>query len=446
MVKVSIKKNIKPKTTKQKQKQTQKQIVNINIGDTITKKKRGRPTKKSKIEKQQIKPVSQQPIIQSYNQPIFKQSTPQQPSSLASSILASQNIPSVKKEEVKEESTIRKALIDQNLSTAEDPIEKTNDLERVRVERLKKFEKPKIEIIKDEPIRSALLGQLLSEQGDDTEEINALKFQTPERQSFGTQTQLFSLSLEPPESFESLSALRKEQKARSKKFDILRQRRTITSTDTEEFVPTVNEEQTNETPLTQPEERGAIDLLTQSESTEENPLLPTIETEINPFISKPVEPIDETLELGFGGLSEGSIQTSVGTILPPEPVSQEQLLRKQQQLPPLTILTPIPYRTERLVKDEGPSEGASEGQAEGSTEGRAEITQEAKPLKPSDYIRAKWRELSSAGALEGYNYTFTNKTGKSQVRPSKDLLLEILSIDPSYEPPDSKKPGVKITK
>ena len=82
MVKVLIKKNIKPKTTKQKQKQKQTQTVNINIGDTITKKKRGRPTRRSKIEKQPTKPTAQQPITQSYNQPIFKQSTPQQPSTL----------------------------------------------------------------------------------------------------------------------------------------------------------------------------------------------------------------------------------------------------------------------------------------------------------------------------------------------------------------------------
>ena len=145
MVKVLIKKNIKPKTTKQKQKQKQTQTVNINIGDTITKKKRGRPTRRSKMEKQTTKSASQQPITQSYIQPIFKQSTPNQPSTLASSILASQNIPTVIKEEVKEESAIKKALIDQNLST-EEPETKTNDLERVRVERLKKFETPKVEI------------------------------------------------------------------------------------------------------------------------------------------------------------------------------------------------------------------------------------------------------------------------------------------------------------
>ena len=78
MTKVSIKKNVKPKTMKQKQRQTQKTNVTVNIG-TGAIKKRGRPTKKSQPVKQ-AQTISQ-PIIQSYNQPIFKQ-----PSSLASSI------------------------------------------------------------------------------------------------------------------------------------------------------------------------------------------------------------------------------------------------------------------------------------------------------------------------------------------------------------------------
>ena len=185
MGKVSIKKNIKPKKTitkktvkpkktipkkevQKEKEQTQSQNVIVNINDTITKKRRGRPSKKA----QEIKKPIQQPIapvIQSYNQPLFNKQAPQQPSSLASSILASQNVPKVIKEEVKEESALKKALIDQNLSTSEDPIEKSNDLERVRVERIKKVDK-----VKEKPIRSALLGQLLSDQGDDTEEIQSL--------------------------------------------------------------------------------------------------------------------------------------------------------------------------------------------------------------------------------------------------------------------------------
>jgi hypothetical protein len=63
----------------------------------------------------------------------------------------------------------------------EDPIEKSNDLERVKVERIRK---PKIEVIK-EPVRSALLSQLISEQGDDKEEIQQLiKFPKPPISTF----------------------------------------------------------------------------------------------------------------------------------------------------------------------------------------------------------------------------------------------------------------------
>jgi len=178
MVKVKVKKNIKPKITKQKQKQTQKTNVTVNIGTNIIKKKRGRPpTKKAKTDKQPTQAIS--PIIQSYNQPIFKQATPQQPSSLTSSILATQEKPKVIKEEVKEESTIKKALIDQNLSTDE-PISSANDLERVRNARVKKVDVVK-EVKKEKPFRSAILSQLLSEQGDDTEEIQALSPRVPSK-------------------------------------------------------------------------------------------------------------------------------------------------------------------------------------------------------------------------------------------------------------------------
>jgi hypothetical protein len=77
--------------------------------------------------------------------------------------------------------------------------------------------------------------------------------------------------------------------------------------------------------------------------------------------------------LGFGGLSEPPIQTSVGQILPPEPVSQNKLAVKETkkktetilepvkppppiiatQEPVATILEAIPYVTETLVKGDG---------------------------------------------------------------------------------------------
>ena len=125
MTKVSIKKNVKPKTLKQKQRQTQKQNVTVNIG-TGAIKKRGRQTKKA----QPVKPAQSisQPIIQSYNQPIFKPPIPQQ-SSLASSILATQLTPKVVAEEVKEQTSLRKALQEQN---TDESTPKANELERVR--------------------------------------------------------------------------------------------------------------------------------------------------------------------------------------------------------------------------------------------------------------------------------------------------------------------------
>ncbi len=76
-------------------------------------------------------------------------------------------------------------MIDQNLST-EEPETKKNDLERVKVERIKKFETPKIEIKKEEPIRHALFSQMLSDQQDDTEEIQQLiKLSKPPTIPFG---------------------------------------------------------------------------------------------------------------------------------------------------------------------------------------------------------------------------------------------------------------------
>jgi hypothetical protein len=170
MSKVSIKKNVKPKTIKQKQRQTQKTNVTVNIGSTS--KKRGRVTRKSQLQKKPTQQPISQPSITSYNQPIFKQPSSLPVSSLASSILASQPITKVI-EEVKNESALQKALIDQNTDVA-GPSTKINDLERVRAERIKKFEQPKTPIIKPDPVRSALFSQILGDQGDDTEEIASL--------------------------------------------------------------------------------------------------------------------------------------------------------------------------------------------------------------------------------------------------------------------------------
>ena len=163
MTKINIKKNPKPqKKIKQKQKQTQKQNVTVNIGTNIIK-KRGRPKKAQPVKQP---PTKQAPIIspsfQSLNQPIFKPPI-SQPSSLTASILATQEKPKVVAEEKKEQSSLIKALQEQN---SNDPIEtKTNDLERVRSKRVEKLDKQE---------REALTSQFLSDQQDDTEEIAQL--------------------------------------------------------------------------------------------------------------------------------------------------------------------------------------------------------------------------------------------------------------------------------
>jgi len=191
MGKVSIKKNIKPKkittkkTIKTKKKvikdkdkdQTQSQNVIVNINDTITKKRRGRPTKKAQEVKKPIQqPIA--PVIQSFNQPTFKQPTPQP--SLATSILASQEKPNIMSKEIKQETAIQKALVEQNTQT-EEAIPKVNELERVKKERIKKLDKP-IEgafnmtpYEENKSLRLSLLSQHLADVGDDTEEINNLR-------------------------------------------------------------------------------------------------------------------------------------------------------------------------------------------------------------------------------------------------------------------------------
>jgi len=183
MGKVSIKKNVKPKKVAQKQKQKQIQKVTINIGSQGKKAVTRSRKQQSQLQKQTIKPQPiSQPSIISYNQPIFKQPIqPTQPSSLASSILASQLTPNVVAQEKKEESTINRALQEQ-ITNESDPERIKNDLERTK----KKVKIPtpvKPPIIppstETNSIRRALLSQRLDDQGDDTEEISALKSTVP---------------------------------------------------------------------------------------------------------------------------------------------------------------------------------------------------------------------------------------------------------------------------
>jgi hypothetical protein len=185
MGKVSIKKNVKPKTIKQKQKQTQKTNVTVNIGSIS--KKRGRPKRQSHIEK---KKPTQQPIYQPIvsNQPIFKQTNPQ-PQSLASSILATQEKPKIVSNEIKQESAITRALVEQSTNT-NDPQNLVNDLEKTKKKVIipTPVKPPTITPIPVKPsfiipsqttetnsIRRSLLSQSLNDQGNDTEEIQKIK-------------------------------------------------------------------------------------------------------------------------------------------------------------------------------------------------------------------------------------------------------------------------------
>jgi hypothetical protein len=185
MGKVSIKKNVKPKTIKQKQKQTQKTNVTVNIGSIS--KKRGRPKRQSHIEK---KKPTQQPIYEPivFNQPIFKQTNPQ-PQSLASSILATQEKPKIVSNEIKQESAITRALVEQNTNT-DDPENLVNDLEKTKKKVITPIPvkpsfitpipvKPSFitpsQTTETNSIRRSLLSQSLNDQGNDTEEIQKIK-------------------------------------------------------------------------------------------------------------------------------------------------------------------------------------------------------------------------------------------------------------------------------
>ena len=189
MVKVSIKKNVKPKKTiiKQKQKQTQK--VTVNIGSNIIKKRnyKKKENKENQPVKQKLlKESISQPSITSYNQPIFKPPSALPVSSLASSILATQ--PNIASQEIKNESAINRALQEQITNIDTDPEKIVNDLEKA-----KKYKKPtpvkppiipptessplgyNMSMSNTDQIRRSLITQRLDEQGDDTEEIERIK-------------------------------------------------------------------------------------------------------------------------------------------------------------------------------------------------------------------------------------------------------------------------------
>jgi hypothetical protein len=446
MTKIIVKKNTKPrKKATQKQKQTQKQNVTVNIGTNIIK-KRGRPKKATQTKQQPTKQA--QPIISpsfsSFNQPIFKPPIPQQ-SSLASTILATQERPKVVAEEKKEQSSLIKALQEQN---SNDPIEtKTNDLERVRNKRVEKLEKQE---------REALTSQVLSNQQDDTEEINLLssppKSRDIEYMTSSTQTPTRLLSSEaishlpPITSRKELSILSSGRSTRLQSLldDATRDKfyaqqqlligreKAEQSLSQEDEAETVAVDEVNpevaaqqEEVLKQVQERGPTELVTET-------------------VSEPTPLTQPTVELGFGGLSEEPIQTSVGQFLPPEPVSQNELAVKETKKKGKTILKPIEppppitepqetapsilqevraadqYVTEQLVKDKGPPPS-------GIPIADAEVIDPSQRIpSETDQIEAKWNELKKAKIIT------SKRTVDGTRRPKEDLLSEIQFID-GYE-------------
>jgi hypothetical protein len=393
MVKVVIKKNIKPKTTKQKQKQkqTQKTNVTVNIGSEVIKKKRGRPTKRSTIEKQPVKPVSQQPIIQSYNQPIFKQSTSP---SYDSSILT----PKI----IKEESSFRKALIEQNLQT-EEPVTKANDLEKL------KNEKPKIEIQEDKTIRNGLINQRLSEQGDDTEELQSL-FNTNELQ------QIFISGLTTPTSNQSILSLSGTSTPNplSSPVNHISLSEKLTRIQDQESLPFYSVDEINQykkytQEVSQAEQQTEAPLTIQTEA----PLLYEEEDQIT-------APINNNIDVNQGILNANE---TTSTILE-EPKKEPSITQSLQAEEP--VRQADQYTTDQLVKNE----------------------EEKSDLTRYEQIQRKWLELhDNEGPLKDFKFRFTNINKRSQIRPEDALLTEILSVDESFKPlPTGRKPGVKATK
>lgn len=464
MTKINIKKNEKPqKKTKQKQKQTQKQNVTVNIGTNIIK-KRGRPKKAQPTKQTPIKQA--QPIIapsfSSFNQPIFKPPIPQQQSSLASTILATQEKPKVVAEEKKEQTSLQKALQEQN---SNDPIEtKENDLERVRNKRVEKLEKQE---------REAITSQVLSNQQDDTEEINFLS-PTPKRQDIQymtTQTQTPSFS--SSEAVSTLPPIISKRELRFLNQEALS--RSYLDAQREELRNLLLGREKAEQPLTQEEESYASQ---EGEAfatpTEVNPDVAAQQEEIFKKIKGrgPAELIIETpsestplsqptIELGFGGLSE-SVQTSVGQFLPPAPVSQNELTVKESKKKGKSILKPIEpppsiteeqettpsilqdvraadqYVTQQLVKDEPPG-GAP------LAESRVIDPTEKIPT-PLEQVIAKWNELKVQGLITSEITSEPVKSSSGKIYRPKRVLEDLLSEIQYIEGYDNWKPTATSSK
>ena len=156
--------------------------------------------------------------------------------------------------------------------------------------------------------------------------------------------------------------------------------------------------------------------------------------------SEPTPLSQPTVELGFGGLTEEPIQTSVGQILPEEPVSSSVLeVKKATKKKTKTILSPIvppppitqaqevapsileaqPYVTERLVK----GEEIPEAQV-------GEIPAEQKTA--SDQALELFRTLKKEGKIT-VNSVKPNKSGNGTTTKTISELTNDIRNVPGYE-------------
>jgi hypothetical protein len=470
MSKISIKKNIGP-TKKQKQKQTQKQSVVVNIGAVGKTRRRTRQPPRQSLKKSS---TTQPPVaIAPTFAPSFFNRLPNQPnqSLLATPnqlLLAQQEKPKVLVEEVKEQSALRKALQEQNDQTAE-PVVKVNDLEKVRAQRVKKFEPTTpigqspytplaIETTKlygeEESIRGGLLGQVLSQPSERTDETLGLLSQRKEI-PYSPSGALSVLGIRIPGSIIDVAEREaKEEEAIATAFKGRRGREFRTrqallgelkslqaESLADEALVEAQKEMRTLPPLRREPQRGAAELVA-IEDIGQSPYTPLA-------IAEPTPLTKQTTELGFGGLAEEPTQTdiafeppepeqqpsSVGEFLPIAPVSQTGLSILEAQQPPPPLLAQ-PYITERLVaegvygrspikEDTGPPEAE-----ERVLESRTEKTQ----------IKELWDQLIRDGVLKASSKIDDRSKNKTRY----ELLADINTVS-GYEDYKPVKQEVKNT-
>jgi hypothetical protein len=439
MSKISIKKNIGP-TKKQKQKQTQKQSVVVNIGAVGKTRRRTRQPPRQSLKKSL---TTQPPVaIAPTFAPSFFNRQPNQPnqSLLATPnqlLLAQQEKPKVLVEEVKEQSALRKALQEQNDETAE-PVVKVNDLEKVRAQRVKKFE-PSVAPIEtaklygeEEPIRGGLLGQVLSQPSERTDETLGLLSQQKQI-PYNPTGALSSLGFTFPGSIIDVSEREareeeaiatafkgrrgKEFKTRQALLEELKSFGIIVGAD--EALVEAQKGTRTLPPLRREPQRGAAELVVED-------------------IAEPTPLTKQTSELGFGGLAEEPTQTDIafeppepepqpssGEFLPIAPVSQTGLSILEAQQPPPPLLAQ-PYVTERLVKEDlGPPEAEAR-----VLESRTEKTQ----------IKELWDQLIRDGVLKASSKIDDRSRNKTR----SELLADINTVS-GYEDYKPVKQEVKNT-